>query len=309
MNKVICIVGPTASGKTSLSVELAKEINGEIISADSMQIYKELSIGTAKVTKEEMQNIPHHLVDFVNITEEFSVANFKKLAIEKIDDILNRNKVPIIVGGTGLYVSSVINNMTFEDEEIDIKYREQLYALAKEKGNNYIHDMLKKIDLKAANDIHPNNVKRVIRALEMAKNNKIKTDRLLEDETKRKENSKYIFNIYCLNFSKEILYERINKRVDIMIKDGLEKEAKIVNKLNLGTLRQAIGYKEFKEYFDGIKSLDEVIEEIKLRTRQYSKRQLTWFKKIKNIKYLDALQSKKQLIADIKRDLYDKKEC
>ena len=306
MNKVICIVGPTASGKTSLSVELAKKINGEIISADSMQIYKELSIGTAKVTKEEMQNIPHHLVDFVDINEEFSVADFKKLAIEKIDDILSRNKVPILVGGTGLYISSIVNNMTFEDEQIDIKYREELYNLAKEKGNEYVHDILKKIDLKAANDIHPNNLKRVIRALEIAKSGIIKTERLIED--KKRINNKYIFDIYCLNFSKEILNERINKRVDIMISNGLEKEARIVNKLKTGTLRQAIGYKEFNEYFSGTKSLEEVVEEIKLRTRQYSKRQLTWFKKIENIKYLDALKTKEQLINSIKRGLYEEEK-
>lgn len=288
-------------GKTSLGVDLAKEINGEIISADSMQIYKQLSIGTAKVTEEEMEGINHHLVDFLDIDCDFSVANFKELAIKKIDEILAKNKIPIIVGGTGLYVSSVVENMNFVDEKIDEEYRNYLYDLANKKGNEYIYDMLVKVDEFAASKIHPNNLKRVIRALEMAKSNKTKTQRLIEQN----QNNKYNFDIYCLKWDKETLNNRINLRVDNMINLGLEEEAKIVSTLKKGTLRQAIGYKEFQSYFENKKELKEVIEEIKLRTRQYAKRQMTWFNRIKNIKFLDATQKKVELIEEIKRNLYE----
>ncbi len=305
MEKVICIVGPTASGKTSLSVELAKEINGEIISADSMQIYKELSIGTAKVTEEEMQNIKHHLVDFVDINQEFSVAEYKKLCYEKIEEILSKGKVPIIVGGTGLYVSSVVKDMDFTEEKVDLEYRNKLYKLAETKGNEYLHNMLKNVDPSSANDIHMNNVKRVIRALEMANTSKSKTTRLKE----QKNNIlKYDFKIFCLKFDKEILDFRINTRVDIMIEKGLEEEARKVCFLEEGTLRQAIGYKEFDKYFSNEISMDDVIKEIKLRTRQYAKRQMTWFKKMENIEFLDASLNKDKLVSKIMEKIYEKNE-
>ena len=307
MNKVICIVGPTASGKTSLGVKLATELNGEVISADSMQIYKELWIGTAKVTKDEMEGIKHHLIDFVDIDEEFSVAQFKSLAIEKIDDILKRGKVPIIVGGTGLYVSSILQDMDFEEESIDEEYRNSLYLLAEKFGNEYVHNMLKKVDKVSASNIHPNNLKRVIRALEMAKSNITKTERLEKQKIKNK-NNKYEFYTYCLNWDKLLLNERINKRVDLMIDLGLEKEAKLVSKIQTGTLRQAIGYKEFSQYFNNEKTLEQVIEEIKLRTRQYAKRQMTWFKRINNIKFIEMKQNKEDIIKEIKRELYEEKK-
>ena len=285
---VICIVGPTASGKTALSVELAKELNGEIISVDSMQIYKNLSVGTAKVTKEEMQNIKHHLIDFVDLEEEFSVADFKKLAIQKIEEILSKKKIPILVGGTGLYMSAIIDDMDFKEEKVDVDYRENLYSLAKEKGNKFVHKMLEEVDPISASEIHPNNLKRVIRALEINRAGSKKSSHI-ESEKLRIENndSKYDFMLFCTYFPKEILDERINKRVDIMIQNGLEKEARLVYNLKKGTVRQAVGYKEFFEYFESRKSLNEVIEEIKLRTRQYAKRQNTWFKKMKNVNYID----------------------
>lgn len=285
---VICIVGPTASGKTALSVELAKELNGEIISVDSMQIYKKLSVGTAKVTKEEMQNIKHHLIDFVDLEEEFSVADFKKLATQKIEEIISKKKIPILVGGTGLYMSAIIDDMDFKEEKVDVDYRENLYSLAKENGNKFVHKMLEEVDPISASEIHPNNLKRVIRALEINRAGSKKSSHI-ENEKLRIENndSKYDFMLFCTYFPKEILDERINKRVDIMIQNGLEKEARLVYNLKKGTVRQAVGYKEFFEYFESRKSLNEVIEEIKLRTRQYAKRQNTWFKKMKNVNYID----------------------
>ncbi len=307
MNNVICIVGPTASGKTSLSVELAKRINGEIISADSMQIYKKLNIGTAKVTEEEMQGIPHHLLDIIPPEQDFSVADFKRLCFEKIDEIIKKNKIPIIVGGTGLYVSSVILDMNFEEQKIDEKYRNELYELADKFSNEYVHNLLKEVDQRSANEIHPNNLKRVIRALEMYKLNKIKSNHM--DEEKERINNltpKYNFKLFCLKLDKEMLHNRINIRVDQMIKQGLEEEAKLVYKLPNCTAKQAVGYKEFFRYFENKINLNEVVEDIKLKTRQYAKRQMTWFKKMPKVIYLDAMDTKDKIIEEIMVNIYEK---
>lgn len=307
MNNVICIVGPTASGKTGLSIELAKKIDGEIISADSMQIYKDLNIGTAKVTKEEMQEIPHHMIDIIPPNQDFSVADFKRICYEKIDDIIDRGKTPIIVGGTGLYVSSVILDMNFEDQEVDQEYRDELYELAKIHSNEYIHDMLKEVDPISANEIHPNNLKRVIRALEMFKLNQVKSEHM-SNEKKRINNleTKYNFILFCLKMDKELLHDRINKRVDLMVEQGLENEAKLVYKLPSCTARQAVGYKEFFDYFENKVDLNSVVDEIKLRTRQYAKRQMTWFKKMPNVIYLDASNTKEKNIEEIMVNIYGK---
>ena len=266
-SKVICIVGPTASGKTSISVELAKKLNGEIISADSMQIYKKLNIATAKVTKEEMQNIKHHIIDICDVTDNFSVADFKNMCYDKIDEILKRKKVPIIAGGTGLYISSVVYNMDFKEENIDNEFRESLYNLAKEKSNQYVHDILKDIDPESAKLIHPNNLKRVVRAIEMAKNTKKTKSEHMKDEQKRiqNENSKYNFLIFYIDHDKELLYDRINKRVDIMVDQGVVDEAKMVYDMKLdrnSTCMQAIGYKEFFPYFEGEITLEQAIEDL-----------------------------------------------
>lgn len=307
MNTVICIVGPTASGKTSLSIELAKKVDGEIISADSMQIYKELDIGTAKVTEEEMQGIPHHMINIVSPNENFSVADFKKMCYEKIDEIIKRGRTPIIVGGTGLYVSAVILDMNFDEQEVDQKYRDELYKLAKQHSNEYVYNMLKLVDEKSANDIHPNNLKRVIRALEMYKSNKAKSVHMHE-EKERIENSQseYNFKLFCLTMDKELLHKRINLRVDEMVTQGLEKEAKFVYNLPQGTLKQAVGYKEFFEYFKGKTNLTSVIEEIKLRTRQYAKRQMTWFRKMPNVIFINAADTKDKIIKEIMVNVYEK---
>jgi tRNA dimethylallyltransferase len=307
LDKVICIVGPTASGKTSLSVELAKKINGEIISADSMQIYKYLNIGTAKVKKDEMQGITHHMIDIVSPEQDFSVADFKKMCYEKIEDILQRGKTPIIVGGTGLYVSSVILNMNFEDQEIDEEYRDYLYKLAEKFSNEYVHNILKEVDERSANEIHPNNLKRVIRALEMYKLNKPKSEHM--DEEKDRINNipnKYDFKLFCLKLDKEVLHERIDKRVDQMISEGLEEEARLVYKLSKCTAKQAVGYKEFFEYFENKIDLAKVIQDIKLKTRQYAKRQMTWFKKMPNVIYIDANLTKDKMIEEIVVNTYEK---
>lgn len=303
-NKVICIVGPTASGKTGLGIELAKKINGEVISADSMQIYRNLNIGTAKVTEEEAQGIKHHIIDICDVNEKFSVADFKSMCYDKIEEIINKGKTPIIVGGTGLYVSSVVDNMNFEEIDIDLEYRKKLEELAKTNGSDYIYNMLLETDPESCKDIHKNNVKRVIRALEIAKNSsKLKSEHM-EEENIRKEtqDSKYDFSIFCIEWPRELLYERINKRVDIMAEAGLVDEARYVYDLNLDnecTCMQAIGYKEFFPYFRGEKSLDECIEKLKQETRKYAKRQMTWFNNKLSCIYLNGQDSKEVLVDKI----------
>lgn len=307
---VICIVGPTASGKTVMSVALAKKVNGEIISADSMQIYKELNVATAKVTESETQGIPHHLIDICDITDSFSVADFKELCYDKINDILSRGKVPIIVGGTGLYVSAVVNDMQFDKQDIDEEYRNELYELAKQKSNEYVHSILEEIDEESAKQIHPNNLKRVVRAIEIAKNsNKLKSLHMIEENERiNSENKKYEFKIYALNFTREKLYERINFRVDEMVKDGLIDEAKKVYDMNLPsnvTCMQAIGYKEIFPYFDGIKNLEECIDKLKNETRKYAKRQLTWFNNKLDVNWLNPDQSLNDLVDIIIKESFN----
>ena len=220
MEKVICIVGPTASGKTGLAIELAKKIDAEIISADSMQIYKGLDVGTAKVTKEEAQGIPHHMIDICNPDESFSVADFKSMCYDKIDDIVKRGKKVIIAGGTGLYVNSVVYDMNFEDEDTDLSYRKELEDIANTKGKEYLYDMLLKVDKESASKIHMNNVKRVIRALEIAKKtNMLKSEHMKKEKERIEKNSpKYEFIVFCIEQDREYLYNRINLRVDLMVK-------------------------------------------------------------------------------------------
>lgn len=293
VDKIICIVGPTASGKTGLAIELAKKIDAEIISADSMQIYKGLDVGTAKVTKEEAQGIPHHLIDICNIDENFSVAEFKQMCYDKIEEIRSRGKNVIIAGGTGLYINAVVYNMNFNEEVVDLEYRNELENIAKEKGNNYLHSMLEKIDPITANKIHKNNVKRVIRAIEMAKNVKLKSIHMLEEEERiQKENGKYEFVIFCINQEREYLYNRINLRVDLMLKDGILDEAKKIYDMKLpnnNTCMQAIGYKEFFPYFEGTATLEACVDKLKQATRNYAKRQLTWFRRMERVNWCDAL--------------------
>jgi len=285
--KVIVIVGPTASGKTDLSIRLAKELNGEIISADSMQIYKKMTIGTAKPTQEEMQGIIHHMIDIIEPNESFNVAKYKEMAEEKIEEILSKGKQPIIVGGTGLYVDTLVKGIEFFDIENDFEYRNKLEEETKLKGIDWLHDELKKVDPVAAENIEKNNVRRVIRALEIYKvTGKTKTE--LDKESVK--GSKYDYYVFGLLWDREELYKRINLRVDIMLEMGLIEEVKslIQNEGFSKTSLQGLGYKEVIEYIEGIISYEEMIEKIKMETRRYAKRQMTWFKKNKNIVWLDA---------------------
>jgi tRNA dimethylallyltransferase len=282
--KIICVVGATASGKTGLGVELAKALNGEIISADSMQVYKDMPIATACATKEEQQNIPHHLLEFLDSNETFSVADFVGLAKEKVEQINSRGKVPIIVGGTGLFVDSLVQNITFSNVEPNDEIRKKL----SEKTNDELYDELVSLDPNSAKNIHKNNRKRVIRALELYYGGISKT--------KQNENSMLGDNpfdaLYIgINYNdRNILYDRINKRVDIMIDSGLLDEAKRFKDNDGVTSRQAIGHKELKPYFDGDISLDEAVDNIKKGTRHYAKRQLTWFRRNDKINWLNADQ-------------------
>lgn len=285
--KIYGVVGPTASGKTGYAIELAKKCGGEVVSCDSMQIYKHMNIGTAKPTQEEMDGIPHHMIDIAEPWESYSVARFATEARECIDDVLSRGRVPILCGGTGLYFDSVIKNIDFSENESDPDYRRELEETAKENGNEYLHDMLKKIDPKSAEAVHPNNIKRVIRALEIYKTTgKTKTE--LDRESVR--DSIYDAEIYGLNRPREELYERINGRVDIMLENGLADEVKSLLKMGISrdaTSMQAIGYKELAEYFEGKCELSEAVEKIKQESRRYAKRQLTWFRRNKEIIWLN----------------------
>lgn len=289
MSRVIVIAGPTASGKTNLSIELAKRLNGEIISADSMQIYKYMDIGTAKPTVAEMQGIKHYLIDEVLPSEEFNVVKFKELAEKYIEDIIAKGKLPIIVGGTGLYISSLIDNINFSESECDWELRESLKKEAEEYGAQYLHDKLKQVDEEAANNIHPNNIKRVIRALEVY----YQTEKPISyhNEMSKVVPSKYDFVLIGLTMDRHLLYDRINKRVDIMLENGLVEEVKKLVKLGFAdsiTSMQGIGYKEILAYLNGENSLEEAVEIIKRDSRRYAKRQLTWFRRIKEITWFSV---------------------
>lgn len=309
--KIICIVGPTASGKTGLAIQLAKKISAEIISADSMQIYKSLNIGTAKVTEGEMQGIPHHMIDICDIDEKYNVADFKEECYNLIEEISKRNKNVIIVGGTGLYISAVVNDMQFEEKEVDEEYRKELTQLAKENSNEYVHDILRSLDKEASEKIHPNNLKRVIRAIEYAKFLSKNKSQHMEDENKRIDlkDQKYRFEIFQINVERDLLYERINYRVDEMIKGGLLDEAKMVYDKKLPkdlTCMQAIGYKEFFDYFENNKTLAECVDKLKQETRRYAKRQITWFKNMLKVNMLDATKTKDELCIEILEKLDEK---
>lgn len=281
--KTISVLGPTASGKTSLAIELAKRIGGEIISCDSMQLYRGMDIGTATPTTAEREGIPHHLIDIIEPENEFSAADYASLASDAVEDIVSRGKMPIFCGGTGMYHDAVMKITSFSEGEQDEKLREELYEYAKTHGNEALHDRLREIDPESADAIHPNNVKRVVRAIEV-----YETTGKTKTETDREQisgESRYDDCAFIIDFARrELLYDRINRRVDIMFEEGLEREAREIllsgRKISR-TAAQAIGYKEFLPYFAGEKTIDEVREEIKLATRHYAKRQLIWFRKDK----------------------------
>lgn len=289
--KVIVIGGPTASGKTALSIFLAKNINGEIISADSMQIYKDMNIGTAKPTVEEMDGIKHYLIDCVSPSVRYSVADFKKDATNAIEDILKKGKTPIVVGGTGLYIDSLIYGIDYNEMQVDLEYRAYLENLAEEKGLEYLYDLAKNIDEQAMSKISVNDKKRICRVLEVYKSTgKTKTEL---EKVSRQKDVKYDFKVFAIDMERQILYDRINKRVDLMIDAGLIDEVNnLIKKYpDMPTAMQGLGYKEVVQYFEKKCTKEEMIEKIKQESRRYAKRQLTWFRRNKNIVWLDAKKS------------------
>lgn len=289
MNKpLIVIAGPTAVGKTNLSIQLAKSIQGEIISADSMQIYRYMDIGTAKITKAEMEGIPHYLIDEINPDEEFSVALYKERAEYYIEKILSNNKIPILAGGTGFYINSVIDDLQFSQAEIDYEFRKELERQAQEYGNLFVHNQLKENDPISAERIHPNNLKRVIRAIEVFRQTgkPLSSHEILQKEKSLRYNLLY----FGLTRDRSELYSRIDARVDLMTKQGLVGEVKsLLEKGYSSSLvsMQGLGYKEIISYLEGDISLDEAIYILKRDTRHYAKRQLTWFRRDQRIHWLN----------------------
>ncbi len=302
--KIVVIAGPTASGKTSLSIELAKKINGEIISSDSMQIYKDMNIGTAKVTKEEACGIKHYLIDYISPDMRYTVSDFKRDAEKAIEEILSKGKTPIIVGGTGLYIDSLIYGIEYQDMEFDDEYRNELMKRAENPEElEKIWEEANKIDPEAMKKISKNDKKRIIRVLEIYKATG-KTKTMLETLSRQKE-VKYDYKIFAVTMEREKLYERINRRVDIMIENGLESEVKeLISKYSkFPTAMQGLGYKEVVEYFDGILTREEMIEKIKQETRRYAKRQLTWFRKNKDVMWIDGEKSAQENVNIILEEL------
>ncbi|MBN9645833.1 tRNA (adenosine(37)-N6)-dimethylallyltransferase MiaA [Terrisporobacter glycolicus] len=283
---LIILTGPTAVGKTALSIELAKDLNAEIISADSMQIYEYMDIGSAKVTKEEMDGVTHHMIDEVKPDFPFSVSEFQERANKYIKEVANKGKNVLVTGGTGLYLNSLIYNMDFAKSNSNSKIREELEKELKDKGIDYMHDKLKSLDSEAACRIHKNNTKRVIRALEVCLDGK----KMQDFSNDLRYNEEYLPIIIVLNRDREILYNRINKRVDIMMESGLIEEVKKLLSMgydkNLISM-QGIGYKEIIKYLEGEYTLDEAVEIIKRDSRRYAKRQITWFKRYKDSEWFD----------------------
>ena len=281
---LIILTGPTAVGKTKTSIGLAKAIGGEIISADSMQVYRHMDIGSAKITKEEMADVPHYLIDVMAQDEEFHVVRFHQMAKAAMADIYSRGKIPIIVGGTGFYIQALLYDIDFTENEGDSVYREKLEALAKEKGAAYLHGQLAMVDPKSAEEIHANNIKRVISALEFYHQTGQKISE--HNERERQKESPYQFCYFVLNDRRECLYERIDQRVDQMIRNGLVQEVQTLKERGCTkqmVSMQGLGYKEIFSYLEGGCSLEEAVYIIKRDTRHFAKRQLTWFKRERDV--------------------------
>lgn len=277
---LIVLTGPTAVGKTALSISLAKAVNGEIISADSMQVYRHMDIGSAKIRPDEMQGVPHYLVDVLEPTEDFHIVKFQQMAKSAMDEIYAKGKIPILVGGTGFYIQAVTRDIDFTEAEQEDGYRKELEQLAAEKGNEYLHERLKAVDPKSAEQIHANNVKRVIRALEFYHQNG--TPISAHNQEQKEQTSPYALAYFVLNAPRDLLYERIDKRVDAMMKDGLLEEVKQLKEMGLKrgmVSMQGLGYKEILDYLDGLFPLEEAVRVLKRDTRHFAKRQLTWFRR------------------------------
>ena len=302
---VIVICGPTASGKTALSIELAKRINGEIVSADSMQIYKDMNIGSAKVTLEEIDGIKHYLIDFVSPDERYSVANYKKDATKAIEEIIAKGKTPIVVGGTGLYVNSLIYEIEYNNIEIDEEYRKELEEIKEISGLEVLYKKALEIDPEAMEKISSNDSKRIMRVLEIYHSTgKTKTQQELESRTKE---TSYDYKVFAINMDREKLYDRINRRVNIMLENGLVDEVKnLLSKYKeFPTAMQGLGYKEVRDYLEDKLSYEEMVEKIKQESRRYAKRQLTWFRKNKETIWIDGLNDTNENINIILEALKD----
>lgn len=285
---LVVLTGPTAVGKTKLSISLAKALNGEIISADSMQVYKYMDIGSAKITEKEMDGVPHHLIDVLSPFEEFHIVRFQELAKKAMEDIYNRGKTPVFVGGTGFYIQAITKDIDFTEGEEDKQYREELSRLAAKKGNEFLHEMLREVDKKSAEEIHANNVKRVIRALEFYKENGFPISQ--HNEEQKQNETPYNLAYFVLNAPRDLLYERIDRRVDEMMENGLVKEVQKLKDMGCRremTSMQGLGYKEILSFLDGEIPLDEAVRILKRDTRHFAKRQLTWFRRESNVVWVD----------------------
>lgn len=288
---LIVLTGPTAVGKTSLSISLAKAVNGEIISADSMQVYKKMDIGSAKIRSEEMQGIPHYLVDVLEPEEEFHIVKFQQMAKKAMEDIYSRGKIPILVGGTGFYIQAVTKDIDFTEAQQENDYRKELEALAEEKGGEHLHEMLRKVDPVSADAIHAHNVKRVIRALEFYHQNGSPIS--AHNEEQKQHESPYNLAYFVLNMPRELLYERIDLRVDQMMKEGLLEEVARLKEegCHRGMVSmQGLGYKEILAYLDGEYPLEEAVRVLKRDTRHFAKRQLTWFRREQEVTWVNKDQ-------------------
>ena len=288
---LIVLTGPTAVGKTSLSISLAKAVNGEIISADSMQVYKGMDIGAAKIRKEEMQGVTHYLVDILEPEEECHIVKFQELAKAALEEIYAKGKIPILVGGTGFYIQAVTRDIDFTQAEQETSYREELEQFAKEKGAEYLHEKLREVDSKSAENIHANNVKRVIRALEFYHQNGTPISE--HNEEQKQQTSPYNLAYFVLTAPREILYERIDRRVDQMMEEGLLEEVKSLRErgCHRGMVSmQGLGYKEILAYLEGEYPLEEAVRILKRDTRHFAKRQLTWFRREQDVIWVDKEQ-------------------
>ena len=308
MTPLVILTGPTAVGKTGLSIALAKAIGAEIINADSMQVYRGMDIGSAKITADEMQGVPHHLIDILEPSQDFSVYEFQKAAKAAVGDILSRGRIPLLVGGTGFYIQALLRDVDFNEEAVDESYRNELLQLA-EKAPQELHNRLALVDPEAAADIHPNNLKRIMRALEFARVN----GSAISDHNREQKNrpSPYNFACFVLTRDRAELYERIDARVDRMMEQGLLKETELLKAAGLQagmTAAHGLGYRELLQYLDGAISLEEAVRLIKQNTRHYAKRQLTWFRREPYVTWLDAdRHSQQELLTEIQKILMGKK--
>ena len=285
---LIILAGPTAVGKTALSIRLAREVNAEIISADSMQVYRHMDIGSAKIRPEETKGVPHHLVDVLEPWEDFNVVRFQQMAKAAAEQIWTRGKIPLVVGGTGFYIQALLYDIDFTENDADTSYREELERLAKEKGGDYLHGLLEDADPQAAGDIHPNNIKRMIRALEFHRQTGGKISE--HNAKEREKESPYNYAYFVLTDERSRLYERIDCRVDQMMEEGLLEEVRLLREQGVqrsSTAMQGLGYKELCAYLEGECTLEEAVRVIKRDTRHFAKRQLTWFKREKDVIWAD----------------------